>query len=93
MKTSENHFWYIHYLKRAMFFNRLNKVLKTIRLWSPILIFLWFIIHSYFIVFGIIVFTALFSWLGEVKTSSLRNINYYASKEFKKLDLKEKYGH
>ena len=30
---------------------------------------------------------------GIVKTSSLRNINYYASKEFKKLDLKEKYGH
>lgn len=92
MKFSENHIGYIYHLKKAIIYNRASIVFKYIKLISPFLIFLWFIINSYLIIFSIIGIISLLSWLCEVKLSSLRNINYYASKEFKRLYVKEKYN-
>lgn len=91
MKLTENQFGYVYHLKKSVKFNRIHVFLKYIRKCSPALMFLWFIFMNYPIVISIICGVALFSWLGEVKTLSLRNINYYASQEFKKAYLEENF--
>jgi len=80
----------MYHAKKAMTYDRLHYILKYTKLWSPALIFLWFLIPNYFIVIPIICVVALVSWLGEVKTRSLRNINLHASEIFKFEDEKEK---
>lgn len=86
---NENQFYSIYYMRKAFKLNVLYMIFKYIRLMSPILIFLWFLIHSYPIVLTIVFSIAFVFWLGEVKTRSLRNISEYASQEFRKKYLFE----
>lgn len=84
MKISEKEFGVIYFKRKSNKYNNLSLIFKYIKLWSPAFIFLWFLIKSYPIVISIILGIALFSWLAEVKTKSLRNINQIASDELKK---------
>jgi hypothetical protein len=76
-------------MRKAMKFNIFYLIFRYIRLFSPALIFLWFLIHSYPIVLSIALGVALVFWLGEVKVRSLRNISEYASQEFRRKYLME----
>jgi hypothetical protein len=83
MKISENQFNMVFHLKEYSKYNKLYLIFKYIYLFSPALIFMWFIIPSYWIL-PIIGFIALISWLCSIKMKSLRDINNYCAKHFKK---------
>ena len=80
---TEKRFGIAFHMKRAIIFNKLYLVFKYILRWCPFLIFAWYIVPNYFVIFSAIATIALISWLGSVKMKSLRNINFYAAKQFK----------
>lgn len=76
------------HMKEAVKFNKFHIFFKFAYHLSPFLLFFWIYQRSIWVIVGICLF-ALVSWLLSVKTKSLRNINYYASKSFKSLHDKD----
>jgi len=83
MKMLEKKFGCDYHTKKALYFNRWYSVFKFILKISPLFIFIWFLLPNYLVIGITMGVIALISWLGGVKMKSLRNINYYAAKQFR----------
>lgn len=86
---TEKQFGAIFHMREALKFNRLHLLFKHILRWCPILIFLWFAIHNYYIVIPLILVVGVFSWLASVKMKSLRDVNIYAARQLRNEYLSE----
>jgi len=83
METLEKKFGFVYHMKKALFFNKLYLMFKYTLKLTPLVIFIWFLLPNYLLIGLIMGFLALVFWIGGVKMKSLRNINYYAAKQFK----------
>lgn len=88
MAITQNHFGEIFHGNMYIKFNKLYLIFKNVNVFSPYLILLYYVVDNIWI-FPIVISIFLLSWILSVKMRSLRNINYHAYINFRKLRSKE----
>lgn len=85
----------INFTNKSIIYNRFYKIFRNFLTYSPIIFLMVYFLTLNLWVIGIAIISLIIFWLISVKLKSLRNINFYAAKECRRIhndNVKEEYN-